>query len=472
MVCGKFGGLSRRDNDASLRGPAAKVSRLQRRHGSLRTLMFAAVALASASAMADDEEGRLPGIPEHSIATSLPQHLADPGGMRSRLDKHGIQFGINYIGEVLGNPSGGIKQSAHYSGLLEVAVEADMEKMIGWKGLTFFTNGYWIHGSSISVSNIGTLRPVSFIEALPSTRLFELYLDQKLFDDKVSIRFGQLAADAEFLLSDGAGAFLNGTWGWPTIAAEDLPGSGPAYPLATPGVRLGLYPNDQTTLLVALYNGDPAPPCGAVFAQICNKHGLDFEFNGPPLLFVEGAYKYHQGAGQLPGTIKLGGWNHFGNFETLRDPNRIVNGNYGLYAILDQMIYRMPGEGDPKGISVFGRVIGTPSNRNLVDLYWEAGITFFGILPSRPDDILGIGFGYVGISSDEAARQREEGEQITSNYGAGVEVAYTAEIVPGWYLQPDFQYFWNPGGRVADPDDPTKAIPNGSVIGLRTTINY
>ncbi len=159
-------------------------------------------------------------------------------------------------------------------------------------------------------------------------------------------------------------------------------------------------------------------------------------------------------------------------FEMLRDPNRIVNGNYGLYAILDQMIYRMPGEGDPKGISVFGRVIGAPSNRNLVDLYWEAGITFFGILPSRPDDILGIGFGYVGISSDEAARQREEGEQITSNYGAGVEVAYTAEIVPGWYLQPDFQYFWNPGGRVADPDDPTKALPNGSVIGLRTSINY
>ncbi|MCP4779957.1 MAG: hypothetical protein GY877_04195 [Hyphomicrobium sp.] len=84
----------------------------------------------------EEEGGRIPGIPETSIASSLPQHLADPSGMRSRLDKHGIQFGINYIGEVLGNPSGGIKQSAHYSGLLEVTVEADMEKMFGWKGLT------------------------------------------------------------------------------------------------------------------------------------------------------------------------------------------------------------------------------------------------------------------------------------------------------------------------------------------------
>jgi porin len=420
----------------------------------------------------EEEGGRIPGIPETSIASSLPQHLADPGGMRSRLDKHGIQFGINYIGEVLGNPSGGIKQSTHYDGVLEVTLEADMEKMIGWKGLTFFTNGYWIHGSSITSSNIGSLMPVSFIEALPATRLFELYLDQKLFDDKVSIRFGQLAADAEFLLSDGAGAFINGTWGWPSITAEDIPGGGPAYPVATPGVRLGLYPNEQTTLLVALYNGNPAPPYAADDTQICNKHGLDFEINGPPLLFAEGAYKYHQGAGELPGTIKLGGWHHFGNFETLRDPNRVIDGDYGIYAIIDQMIYRVPGEGDPKGVSVFGRVIGTPSNRNLVDIYWEAGLTFTGMFASRPNDILGVGFAYTGISDDESARQRADGEPVISNYEGVIEIACTAEIIPGWYLQPDFQYLWNPGGHASDPNDPTKAIPNASVIGLRTTINY
>ena len=39
--------------------------------------------------------------------------------------------------------------------------------------------------------------------------------------------------------------------------------------------------------------------------------GLDFELNDPPLLMVEGAYKYNQ-SGRLPGTVKVGGWNHFG----------------------------------------------------------------------------------------------------------------------------------------------------------------
>jgi len=431
-----------------------------------------------------EEGGRVPGIPEPSIASSLPRHLADPGGVRSRLAKHGIQFEVHYIGEGLGNPTGGFKQSTHYDGRLELAFEIDMEKMIGWKGLTFFNNWYQIHGTSITLDNLGVLKTVSFIEALPTTRLFELYFDQKLFNDKVSIRFGQLAVDAEFMLSEGGSAFLNASWGWPSITALDMPNGGPAYPFAVPAVRLAFDPNDQLKLRVGLFNGDPAGPCDTD-PQICNRHNLEFRIKDPPLLYVEGVYKHHQGAGQLPGTIKLGGWRHWDDFEHPRFDReggliaisgglpRIINGNYGLYAIIDQMIYRVPGEGDPKGISVFGRVIGAPSDSNNADIYWEAGLTFFGVMPSRPDDILGIGFAYTGISDQVAAFERDSGETIISSYEALLEIAYTAEIIPGWYLQPDFQYFWNPGGRlVPNPDDPTKPIPNAAVLGLRTTINY
>jgi len=87
-------------------------------------LTFAALAFVGVPAMAqqagEEVVGGIAGIPEDSIATSLTRDLADPGGVRSRLAKHGIQFGVNYIGEVLGNPSAGIKQSTHYDGLLEV----------------------------------------------------------------------------------------------------------------------------------------------------------------------------------------------------------------------------------------------------------------------------------------------------------------------------------------------------------------
>ena len=40
-----------------------------------------------------------------------------------------------------------------------------------------------------------------------------------------------------------------------------------------------------------------------------------------------------------------------------------------------------------------------------------------------------------------------------------LEVSYTAQIMQGLTLQPDFQYFWNPGGHSADPDDPESRSP-------------
>jgi porin len=327
--------------------------------------------------------------------------------------------------------------------------------------------------------------PVSFIEATPATRLLELWLDQKLFNDRLSIRFGQIAVDSEFILSEGGGAFLNATWGWSSITAANMPQGGPAYPLAAPGVRLAVNPNDQLGLLVGLFNGKPAGDCPPEEnPQVCNPHGLDFPIDDPPLLMIEAALRYNQSPTQLPGTIKLGGYQNFGSFEHQRfDSNgvpieisahapAVLDGDYGFYAIIDQMIYRLPGAGDAKGVSVFGRVIGAPADRNPVDIYWETGLTATGFLASRPHDILGIGFAYTGISHDTADAAVDAGDTVVPNYEALIEVAYTAQIVPGFNIQPDFQYFWNPGGHVPDPDDPTKAVPNAAVFGLRSTINY
>ena len=167
-----------------------------------------ACSLSAAAQTVQREDDRIPGLPESWIASSLPRELADPGGIRSALGREGITFHVNYIGEVLGNPTGGVKQGTVYDGRLELPLEPDLEKTIGWRGLSFFANGYQIHGRSISANNLGVLMPVSFIEALPDTRLFELWLEQKLFDGKLSIRLGQLSADSDFIISQGAQAFL------------------------------------------------------------------------------------------------------------------------------------------------------------------------------------------------------------------------------------------------------------------------
>ena len=68
--------------------------------------------------------------------------------------------------------------------------------------------------------------------------------------------------------------------------------------------------------MIGVYNGDPARPHCQGDPQVCNNNGLDSDLDDPPLLMAEGAYKYNQD--RLAGTIKFGGWNHFGNFEHQR----------------------------------------------------------------------------------------------------------------------------------------------------------
>ena len=178
--------------------------------------------------------------------------------------------------------------------------------------------------------------------------------------------------------------------------------------------------------MAAVYNGDPAGPDCEGDPQRCNAHGLDFELDDPPLLFVEGAYRYNQHA--LAGTIKLGGWNDFGKFENQRFdsggnliavtglPGRLIDNNYGLYLVVDQLLWRVPESENPKGVAVFARFMGAPDDRNLVSFYTDMGITFTGVIPNRPNDGFAIGFAYVGISDTVHAFDVDLGVPIARNY--------------------------------------------------------
>jgi porin len=413
------------------------------------------------------------GVTETGIPDEAAFKLA-PGGLRQGLAKTGIMVSGTYYGESFGN-WGGFKQGVTYDGVLDVNLDADMRRLGLWKGLCFHMNGFQIHGRSITADNIGALMPVSNLEATPATRLDEMWFEQHLFNDRLAVKFGQLAADTEFIISEGGGWFLNGTWGWASLMASDMPSGGPAYPLATPGVRVAINPNDKASLLIGVYNGDPAPHCASDDPQVCNNDGLDFDLDDPPLLMVEGAYKYNPRG--LAGTVKLGGWNNFGKFPDQRfdsggaliavtgNEGRPLDSDWGLYGIIDQLVWRVRGSEEAQGVGIFARVIGAPSDRNLVDFYFDGGVTFTGMFRNRPNDALAVGFAYTGISAQVHAYDVDLGEPVARNYEALIEVCYTFEIKSGWTLQPDFQYIFQPGGNVAGVKDAT-------VVGARTSISF
>ena len=415
------------------------------------------------------------------------------GGLRTRLSDRGITFSLTESGEVFGNATGGVRRGVVYEGLTQFGVSLDAEKAFGLTGATFNATGYQIHGRGLSANNLGNnLNTVSSLEASRGTLLFELWYEQLLFDKKLAIRVGQLAADQEFMVSQYASLFLNHTFGWSTFPSTDLPSGGPSYPLATPGVRVRYAAMDNLSLLGGVFNGDPAGP-GRGLPQDRNPSGTAFRLRDGVFVIAEVQYDINQenGATGLPGTYKFGAWYNSQNFAdqrrngsgaSLADPTATIatgrnrRNDYSLYAVGDQLVWRKAGTKDG-GAGVFLRVMGAPGDRNLVNFYLDAGVTYKGAIEGRDSDTLGLGVAYARIS-DTASKLDGDTARFTGGFypirrhETVLELTYQAQIAPWWQIQPTAQYVFNPNGGVPNPQNPAKRLGDAAVFGLRTNVAF
>ena len=134
---------------------------------------------------------------------------------------------------------------------------------------------------------------------------------------------------------------------------------------------------------------------------------------------------------------------------------------------------------DDRGIGIFGRISGAPADRNLIDLYADAGVEFIGLSDKRPDDKLGIAAGYAHISKraqqlDADYRTFVSPTWPQRSFEGLVTAVYQYQVRDGWTVQPNFQYIIHPGGGATLPSGPFPGRPlkNAAVLGLRTTLKF
>jgi porin len=417
----------------------------------------------------------------------------DWGGVRKQWEDAGVAFGITDVSETLSNPTGGVRQLSIYQGLLDASLNLDLDKLLTWPDATFYIDGYWISGEGLSRNAIGNLLAVSSIEALASTRLHDMWLQQEFIDHQASMRVGQIAIDDEFYISRYSAGFVNSTFGCPDILSTDLPSGGPCYPFAVPGARLRAAPTSDLTLSSAVFNGNPAPP-GPGDPQVRNSSGTNFLIGeGGWLAIAELAYAFDEQpvSSTTLSDVKLGAWYHSADFpdlsrdtlgRSLADPasNGVPathHGNFGPYLIVDKMLWRRP-DTATQGLAAFLRVGYAPPDRNLISLEVDAGLTFKGLFPDRELDVLGAGVSY-GRIGDARRLDRDEIlftgiERPVRDYETVLEITYEARIAPWWLLQPDLQLVFHPGGFTsAPPPAPVgQPIPNALVIGIRSGITF
>jgi porin len=453
----------------------------------LFVLAFLGRAIAQQDKKTDDDKPADPDTGESTIEEKTLGLLPNP------LQKYGIKFAATYIGEILGNVSGGLKRGSVYEGRLNLAVDVDFQRLIGIDQLTFHANMFQIHGGGLSRGSLQNLFVVSGIEALPSIRLYEAYLEKQWGNKRVSLKVGQLAADSEFFNTKYTDVLTNASMGWPAITAIDLPSGGPSPPLAAMGARVLVNVTEQISVLGGIFDGDQAGP-GPDDPQLRDRYGVNFRVNDPPLLLgqVQYAWNNKKGDPDLTGQVKLGGWRHFGAFADQRYASNgvslaaptssgeplLLSGDIGAWAVFEQQIYRVP-RSDDRGIGIFARISGAPADRNLIDLYADTGIEFIGLSEKRPDDKFGIAAGYAHISKraqqlDGDYRNFVSAAWPQRSFEALLTAVYQYQVREGWTLQPNFQYIIHPGGGGTNPSGsfPGRALKNATVFGLRTTLKF
>jgi porin len=411
--------------------------------------------------------------------------------LRDRLAAAGYQFNMTYIGEGLANVAGGMRTGAIYTGRLDLGTTIDLAKAMGWDNATFHANMFQIHGDGLSRSYVGNLMLVSGVEALPATRLYELWIEQKLLGGTVAVRVGQQASDIEFIDSSYDDIFVNSALGWPGITGINLPAGGPSPPLAVPGVRVKAQLSNRITAYFALFDGT-ASALGDDDPQITNPNGIAFRVNDPPWMIGQIKYRFDIGESHIPATITGGGWVHMMSFPDQRfdahslsqaDPNSsgnpaMLGGNNGLFMVYEQLLARIKPDADD-GVAFFLRASVSPSDRNLISAYLDGGFLFTGFSEAHPNDKFGIAATYARISN--AARALDRDVQLFTgtpypirDFEAVFEMTYAHEVRPGFVLQPVLQYVMHPGGGAVDPYDPTQThrIKDGVMVGVRTTITY
>lgn len=408
-------------------------------------------------------------------------------GSRPKLEDKGVVVFAQLVNDALWNTTGGIAPGGADAGLLQFGTQIDTEKAFGLPGGTFKNTWFWLYGRNPS-GFVGDVNAVSGISGNPAFRCYELWYEQNLaisgVADAVSLRGGLLGLDAEFCIPEPALLFVNGTFAFPALMSQNLVNSGPQYPMATPGLRLAIHPLPWLRLRGALTQANP-------FSQAENLHNFNWNF-GPSggLLSMneaEVAWGEASNARVLPGKAKAGFWIQNGSSPTLPEqwsfgPPSSVSYCTGFYGLVQQALYRpeemerptaekkavLPpkedaGDAPKKGLESYLRVGFSPQPASPLSLYTDAGLVYTGLLPTRPEDKLGLDFCYGEVSRSYRSLGNSQGIPGPS-FESVVEVTYSIRLSPSIALQPDLQYVIHPGG--------TRQYGNALVVGFRSIVDF
>jgi len=382
-------------------------------------------------------------------------------GVRTDLAHAGVSMFGSYESESAGNPVGGDVHKFRYTHNIALGIAVDLQELLG-RTLPGLDDTYFLASASERTGNslsadIPNFFQVQQIYGHQTIRLVDLAVEKRFFDKKLDIVAGRINALDDFATSPLYCFAQNlGFCGNPLSVPVNA--SVPSYPGAAWGIRARYQISPEFYSMTGAYNT-------YLNFRDDKYHGVDFSLrhNSGVAIMQELGYspKPLRRLG-YPGTFKLGGLYDSEprlNFES----GQMRGGTWEMWLTGQQRLTRRPenATNPHQGLWSFLALTYAPPKMNTLEYFADAGLLYFGLIPHRPNDELGL-FGIWGEFSSDLGHAQRTSNQPAMTHEAVIEANYMYNVTPSFSIQPDIQGVFRPNG--------TGVIRNTLVLAVQVAI--
>ena len=384
-----------------------------------------------------------------------------------------ITTAFAYTGELAADAGGGADRGAAYVGAAAAQVTLLLHPLLGWRGARVFVFVLGTHGRTPD-RLVGDVQGVSNIAATAGVRLEEMWLQQNLLANRLSMLVGRYDLNSEFYRLQSAAVFINSSFGiGPELAQSGADGPS-IFPHTSVGARIDFKPSPNAVWRLAVLDGVPVDRprhTTAVFgsgdgALLVGEMAL---LSRPDSTTPMRGQRFQIGRGlsrSYAAKLAIGGWYYTSTFPDLTDtvssgmPSR-HHGSVGAYVVGDKVLWAQSRNG-PRSLSAFAQLGVGDGRVNQIAGYLAGGLTLAAPFASRSQDVLGL-----AVAAARNGSHFERAQEAIGIPAAGettLELTYSAQLRSWLSIQPDAQLVIYPGG--------TRALRSAIVPGVRIAVSH
>jgi porin len=339
---------------------------------------------------------------------------------------------VVYTADLAGAVRGGTAHAGRALDNLDVIVDGDLDKLLGWRGAT--VHAYGLNNSGGAPNDLaGTLQGVDNIEVgRPRARLYELWLQQRFAGDHGSVLAGLYDLNSEFYSTQASGLLLAPPFG----IGSEFASTGPNGP--------SIFPSTALAVRVKV-KGEGGR---YVQAAVLNAHaGTVGDPKGPATQFDHGVILIGEAGVGDRWRLAVGGWLYTKRQPDLRELDAggdpALSQARGGYVLAEYPFV----DGGETGRSVrgFARLGLSDGDTTPFRSGWQAGVLVDKVFASRPDSAFSVGVEQGRLSTKQRANTLDGGVS-PADAESSLEITYSDKVAPRVTLQPDVQFIRRAGG--------------------------